>query len=75
MLRFLLVPLVLISVFVYWASPGWDPNGVGLGWDPDGNGSSDSNDIGLGWDPNGTPASTASASDAGRVGTLMAKLS
>ncbi len=38
MLKFLLVPLVLISVFFYWASPGWDPNGVGLGWDPDGNG-------------------------------------
>ncbi len=45
MLRFLLIPAVLISFFADWARPGWDPDGT--------NPSSDSGDIGLGWDPDG----------------------
>lgn len=58
MLRFVLVPAVVIQLFMMLGLPasgvreGWDPNGVEAsarpGWDPNGG-----SDIGPGWDPDG----------------------
>jgi hypothetical protein len=59
MLRFLLVPLVVIQLFMVfgYAADGSNSSEVGLGWDPNGSngrvGSSPAGDIGPVWDPNG----------------------
>jgi len=51
MLRFLLLPLVVVQLFMMFgadtASPGWDPNGSNSG------ASTDDTDVRVGWDPNG----------------------
>jgi len=68
MLRFLLLPLVVVQIFMmFGSSPSdvredWDPNGseatASPGWDP--NGSPYSRDVRVGWDPDGSTAGTGS---------------
>jgi hypothetical protein len=74
MVRFLLMPLVVIQLFLMFGYSadganscdirvGWDPNGAETaspGWDPLGGTPTGSSDVGPGWDPNGSNAGSSS---------------
>jgi len=52
MLRFLLVPLLVIQIFMMFGFAADDSN-FSPGWNPNGSTATGSNDFGPGWDPDG----------------------